>query len=389
MRVLLVNDYAPRFGGAERMLFRLRDLLRARGHDARTLTSSAGGGADADYTCAGTLGSFRALLQSANPSAARAMRRAIADFRPDVVYVKVFLTQLSPLILPALRQVPTVYHAAWYRAVCPSGTKLLPDGTACRAQPGVACYRDGCLPLRDWIPLMGQMALWRRWRGAFDRIVANSEWTRRVLIDGGIESVDVIPNGVQIVPARPALTSPPSAMYAGRLIREKGVDVLLRAFASLGIADARLIVSGDGPERGPLEALASTLGIGDRVTWRGHEDAAALERAASAAWVNVVPSLWAEPFGLSTVEAAMRGTATIASASGGSTEIVVDGVTGFLTPPGEAGELSVRLRRLLTDRAMAESMGAAARVRALTEYNEDVFADRVLALFDQVVARVA
>ena len=58
MKILLVNDYAARFGGAERMVFRLRDILRARGHDARVFTSSAGGVEDADYSCVGTLGPF-------------------------------------------------------------------------------------------------------------------------------------------------------------------------------------------------------------------------------------------------------------------------------------------------------------------------------------------
>jgi glycosyltransferase involved in cell wall biosynthesis len=384
MKVLLVNDYAPRFGGAERMVFRLRDLLQARGHEARVFASNAGGPADADYSCAGTLGSFRTLLQSANIDAARSMRRAIAEFRPDAVYVKLFLTQLSPLILPALRGVPAVYHAAWYRAVCPTGTKLLPNGSECGDQPGTACYRHGCLPLRDWAPLMGQMALWRRWRGAFARIVANSEWTRRVLVEGGLDPVGVIPNGVPVVPCRGPLTTPPAAMFAGRLIREKGVDVMLRAFASLNMHDARLVIAGDGPERGALEALSRSLGLDGRVTWRGHEDTESLEAASSTAWVNVVPSLWAEPFGLSTVEAAMRGTATIASASGGSTEIIVSGETGWLTPPGDTGALADAMWRVLTDRALAESIGDAARRRALAEYNEDLFADRILAILRQL-----
>ncbi len=389
MKVLLVNDYAPQFGGAERMIFRLRHLLRARGHDARVFTSTAGGAADADYRCAGTLGSFRTLLQSANPHAPMAMRRAVADFRPDVVYVKLFLTQLSPLILPALGGRPAVYHAAWYRAVCPTGTKCLPDGRICQVQPGTPCYRHGCVPLRDWVPLMGQMALWRRWRGAFARIVANSEWTRRVLVDGGIEPVGVVPNGVPDVPRRAPLTSPPTAMFAGRLIREKGVDRLLRAFAQTGLDDARLVIAGDGPERRPLEGLSQSLGITDRVTWRGHDEPATLEAVSGAAWVNVCPSLWAEPFGLSTVEAAMRGTMTIASASGGSTEIIVDGVTGILTPPGDVDALSQALQTSLTDRALAESMGAAARARAMAEYHEDLFAERVLAIFGHVVANAA
>ncbi len=387
MKLLLVTDYAPRFGGAERMLFRLRDLLRERGHDARTFTSTAGGAADADYTCVGTLGPFRTLLQSANVDAARTLRRVVAEFRPDVVWVKMFLTQLSPFILPALSDVPAVYHASWYRGVCMTGTKRLPNGAACTEPWGRACYRHGCVPLRDWAPLVGQMALWARWRGTFDRVVANSEWTRTVLIDGGIEPVDVIPNGVPVVAPRPPLRDPPTAMFAGRLTADTGVDVLLRAFAATHVAGAKLLIAGDGPERPRLEALAQSLRLDGAVTWCGHVNEDRLEARAASAWVNVVPSLWAEPFGLVTVEAGMRGTTTVATDTGGSAEIVVDGETGLLTPPGDVDLLADALTRLLTDRALAESLGAAARERAIAEYRDELFADRCLAVCDAIRRR--
>jgi glycosyltransferase involved in cell wall biosynthesis len=290
-------------------------------------------------------------------------------------------------VLPLLKDVPSVYHAVWYREVCPKGTKTLPDGGPCHMPTGTACYRNGCLPLRDWLPLMGQMRLWRHWRGVFDRVVANSEWTRRVLIEGGIAPVDVIPNGVPMVAARPPLTEPPTAMFAGRLTADKGVDVLLRAFAQLSVPQSRLIVAGDGPERATLVQLADRLELGDRVTWHGRVDGDDLETLASRAWVQVVPSVWAEPFGLVTAEAAMRGTAAIATNIGGSAEIVVDGRTGLLTPPQDVGALAGALQRMLSDRALAEVFGAAARQRALVEYRDDSYADRHLAVFDQIRRR--
>src|SRR2546426_5706694 len=184
MKILLLHDYAAGFGGAEALTISLRDGLRERGHDARLLATSAGldGPSVADYGCRGTTSSFRTALQVANPSAARAVRRAVTEFRPDVVHVRMFLTQLSPLVLPPLREIPSIYHAVWYRAICPTGTKLRPDGAVCHERPGSVCHRAGCLPLRDWGPLMVQMALWRRWRGVFDMVVANSEAVRGRLI---------------------------------------------------------------------------------------------------------------------------------------------------------------------------------------------------------------
>jgi glycosyltransferase involved in cell wall biosynthesis len=386
MKVLLVSDYAPRFGGAEQLLFRFRDMLCQRGHDARVFTSSAGGPAGADYTCAGTLGPFRTLLQSANPDAALRLRRVLREFRPDVVTVKLFLTQLSPLILPVLRDVPSVYHAVWYRAVCPIGTKLLPDRTPCREPHGVACLRNGCVPARDWLPLAAQMALLRRWRQVFRRVVANSEATRAALESGGIAPVDVITNGVPVLAQRPRLAGPPVAAFAGRLVPEKGADVLVRAFARVHAAlpHARLLIAGDGPERGRLLRLIAELGLERSVALPGHLPRATLDQQLDAAWVQAVPSVWAEPFGFTTAEAMMRGTAVIATATGASPTMVEGERTGVLVPALDEERLAAALLRLLTDRDLAERMGAAGRKRALAEFSDERFTDRFLALLESI-----
>ena len=171
MRILILNDYGSLFGGAEIQIQLLRNALQARGHEVRLFTSSARPGGEpihVEYTCKGTTSRFRTLLQTANPWAYQALHQAIQAFRPDVVHVSVFLTQLSPLILPLLRPVPSVYHVVWYRPICPLGTKMLPDGTVCSDPWGRACYRHQCLPLRDWLPLMLQMQAWDRWRDVFD-----------------------------------------------------------------------------------------------------------------------------------------------------------------------------------------------------------------------------
>jgi len=118
LKILLVSDYAPPIGGAEIMTLMLRDGLRERGHDVRIFASRAESSPDdthADYYCFGTTTTARTALQVANPWAYRRLRSVLAEFRPDVVHVKMFLTQLSPLILPLLRDVPTLHHVVWYR----------------------------------------------------------------------------------------------------------------------------------------------------------------------------------------------------------------------------------------------------------------------------------
>ncbi len=393
MKILLINDYATPIGGAEIAILMLRQALRERGHDARLLSSSAtsdDASGSADYACFGTTSPFRTLLQSANPWAFWQLRRTLVEFQPDVVHVKLFLTQLSPLILPLLRTVPSLYHVVWYRPVCPLGTKMLPGGTACTVAAGLPCYQNHCLPLRDWLPLMFQMKLWRRWRQAFNLIVANSEAVKRSLLAAGVGPVEVVRNGVPIQPQRPALSSPPTVAFAGRLVHEKGIDVLLRAFSKViaHIPEARLVVAGDGPERDRLRRLVTDLGLSSTVSMPGHLSRPELEQLFARAWVQVIPSRWSEPFGIVAIEAMMRGTAVIASDSGGLVEIVQEGKTAILVPAGDVDALTGALRRLLSDRALSDQMGRAGRELALARFSEATFVDRFIELY-QLLLRAA
>lgn len=389
MKVLLVNDYGTLAGGAEVQTGLLREELRARGIDARLMASTARAGGDSlgpEYECVGTTGRFRTLLQTANPWAGLRLGRALASFRPDVVHVKLFLTQLSPFILPFLRHVPSLYHAVWYRAICPVGTKLLPDGRVCRVPAGWVCHRSGCLPMTQWALLMMQRKLLERWRDAFDLVVANSGAVKDRLAAEGFGPIEVIRNGVPVRMQRPPLAESPSVAFAGRLVREKGVDVLLRAVARVTerLPDTGLIVAGDGPERQRLETLAGRLGLAGRVAFLGHLSREELERRLDGAWVQAVPSQWEEPFGVVAAEAMMRGTAVVASDSGGIAELVEHGHTGLKVPPGDVDTLAGALARLLTDRELAERMGAAGREVALRRFGMGAVVNRWIALYERL-----
>lgn len=369
MRVLIANDYATPTAGAELITLRLRDALRAAGHEARVFASRAqliAGPRFSDADAFGTTGRLQPLTAMANPLAARALRREIAAFRPDVVHVNMFMWQLSPSILPVLQSVPSVYYAMVYKAVCPTGLKRLPGGADCSHRAGVACLREGCVSTAGWGPRMLQHARWRRGRRAFDRVVAVSAAVRDRLEAGGVAVDDVVWPGV---PEPTVVASPgerPTVTYAGRLSREKGVDVLLRAFRTVldRQPDAELLVAGTGPDERALHALADRLGLERAVAWLGQITPEAVDARFSHAWAHAVPSTWAEPFGLTATEAMMRGTAAVVSATGGLAESVVDGQTGLHVPPNDADALADALGRVLADQPLAVRMGVAARERA-------------------------
>src|ERR1700685_766742 len=218
MRILLISDYATPTGGAELMVLSLRDALRRRGHDARLFASSArplGLPSQADYECFGIASRLRGLIQVGNPSAFWRLRQVLREFQPDVAHVRLFLGQLSPAILPLLRDIPALHHVAWYRSICPIGTKMLPDGASCHEPAGIACLRHQCFPAWAWPSTMLQMNLSRRWQGSFNIVVANSYATERRLEQEGVHPVEVIWNGVPVRALRGPLAEHPTVVFAG------------------------------------------------------------------------------------------------------------------------------------------------------------------------------
>ena len=390
MKILLIHDIGTATGGAELQMLALRQGLRDLGHDVRLFSSSAtpvaGSELLADYSCFGTNSLLQVLSQTINPSAYINLGKILQEFQPDIVHVRMFMWQMSPAILTLLKDIPCIYQTAVYKAICPAGTKVLPDGSDCYSKPGTVCLSSGCLTPQSWAVLMVQHKLWSYWRDAFDVVVALSLGMKNKLEDSGIKPVEVVYNGVPVRSQFP-LSEIPTVVYAGRLVPEKGVDILLQAFAKaiVQVPQAKLIIAGDGAAKNDLQALSRDLGIADAVTWLGYLPQQEMEQHFQGAWVQAVPSQWAEPFGNVTTEAMMRGTAVIASAVGAQPEIVVDQRTGFLiSTPGDVEAWTTKLTTLLSDRHLTTKMGNAGRDRALNKFSENARNQRFIEIYTRL-----
>jgi glycosyltransferase involved in cell wall biosynthesis len=235
------------------------------------------------------------------------------------------------------------------------------------------------------------MKLLRRWRNVFDVVVANSRHVRDRLLAEGVGPAEVLLNGVGPGAARSSMPSVPRVAFAGRFVREKGADVLLRAFAAVRktLPEATLVLCGDGPERSSLEKLAADLDLNASVSIRGYCTAHQVEEVFRDSWAVVVPSIWEEPFGQVAIEAMNNGVAVIASDTGGLREIIRDGETGFLCPPGNVEALAEAMLKTLGDRALAEQLGASARQSVMDQFNEDQLVDKLLELYRSIVPTAA
>jgi glycosyltransferase involved in cell wall biosynthesis len=181
--------------------------------------------------------------------------------------------------------------------------------------------------------------------------------------------VDVIPSGVDVPAEPPPPDEPPTILYAGRLSAEKGILELLRATEGLP-----LVVAGDGPLR---EQVPAALGFVP------HEE---LERLYRAAAVVAVPS-YREGFGVVCAEAMAHSRPVVATAVGGLVDLVVDGETGLLVPPGDVRALRSAIELLLDDPDLRARMGAAGRRRVSERFSWPAVTEATMHLYERVAPR--
>jgi glycosyltransferase involved in cell wall biosynthesis len=232
---------------------------------------------------------------------------------------------------------------------------------------------------------------------AFRRVAvqAVSESTADDLVDRGFrrDAIEVIENGVDLdfySPAPGVERFPePTLLYLGRLQKYKRVDLVIQAVARLRDTGLRanLVVAGQGVHRPALEDLVRGLRLEGQVEFAGFVSEAHKRELFQRTWLHVLTSP-KEGWGISNIEAAACGTATIASDSPGLRDSVRHGETGYLVPHGNVDALAGQIRTVLRDPALRDDLGARAR-RFAEGYSWDRTADRTEAHLHRVLQRGA
>ena len=342
LRVLLLNwrdSGHPEGGGAESFCERVASGLATLGHDV-TVRCARYPGAAADEIVDGVAYVRRGGRFTVYPRAALALARRRRGY--DVVLdVQNGMPFWAPLFTRALVVNVTHHlHREQWTAVF-----------------GGTLGRVGW-----WLESRLAPLVYRRCR-----YLTVSAATRADLVAVGVDAarVGVVYSGLDapVLPVDAAgwPRSPwPSVIVLGRLVPHKRVELAIDAVAAL--PGATLTVVGHGYWEPQLRTYAERLGVGDAVTFTGFVDDVTKHRLLAAAWVHALPSV-KEGWSLAVVESAAHGTPTVAFRSaGGPTESVRDGETGLLVD--DLTGFALALRRLLTEPALRESMGRAARAHA-------------------------
>lgn len=390
MRVLHVNKFLYRRGGAEGYLLDVAQLQRASGDEVAYFGMSHPENppslryaahfpplVELDPPPRGLAARGAASARMLwSPASRRGLSRVIADFRPDVVHLHNIYHQLSPSVLAAVRRagVPCVLTLHDYKLACPS-YQLLDRGRLCdacvRSGPLMAARRrckDGSLAASTLLAVESWL---HRRLGAYDPVrlfLSPSRFLADVMRRAGVypERIRVLNNFVDASQVAVKETPGGGVVAAGRLSPEKGFDTLIEAAARLP-AGVSVEIAGDGPARSALQELARRRAPG-RVRFHGRLDKDRLQTLLRAAAVVAVPSRWQENQPMAVLEAFACGVPVVGTELGGLPELIETGVDGQIVSAGDPAALAEALRVFVADPDRAYAMGRAARAKVERDF---------------------
>ena len=382
MKILITTDwYAPTINGVVTSVLNLERELTALGHEVRILTLSQTpySRCEGNVTYIGAIGAGKiypgARLRTAP---GRELVQALVDWRPDIIHSQCeFSTFLMARKLSAVTGAPIVhtYHTVYED------------------------YTHYFSPSRRWGKVA--VAAFSRWVVAHTAGVIAPTAKVRQILDGYEVSrpVYVIPTGidlsrfaapvdeVRLARLRQSLGIPADQfvmVYVGRMAEEKNISELLRYTAALQRRDVTLLLVGDGPYRASLETQVRALRLEDRVRFTGMIPPERVLDYYRLGDVFVSAST-SETQGLTYLEALAAGLPAVCRRDACLAGVIVDGVNGWQFRDG--ADFRTAMARLLGDKELRRVMARQAVELAKQEFSAEVFARRVLAVYDQILGR--
>jgi len=250
-----------------------------------------------------------------------------------------------------------------------------------------------------WTPMSHFLFPFRHYINEAEKIIAVSKaaadfiehFSRR-------EKIVVIPNGVDVhrftfVKSTVANGLPfsilkkPTILYVGRLVYRKGIHVLLRSMPYIleAIPDTQLLIAGSGYMESFIRLLTKSLNLEDHIRLLGFVPEDELPSLYNLSDLFILPSIYAESFGITLLEAMASGTPIVASAIGGIPEVVENGVNGILFKKGDELDLANAVIRVLDDPALANELAINARKKVEEQYSWPVVVKAIEGVYENVM----
>jgi len=383
MRVLHVYTHHRGGGGAENFIRSTIELSRRHGMDVEVFSCNS------NELSPGFLGRLAVGISAFHaPGSIRRFREALESFRPDVVHAHDLFPLISPRILGVCQRkgIPVVLSCEHYRLTCPVVTHFR-EGKVCTLCPGGREHWAVLKNCRGNVAESVTVALYSKFESSLhmftrnvDLFLAPSDFTREWLLANTAISPDKIATLFPFPEIPEDAADAGEGQYvgfAGRFVPEKGIDTVLETARLTGIPfrlsrHATYLVRVDLPPSAEV------------VVTNSRDD---LRRFFRGARMLVYPSIWYETFGLAAAEAMSHGIPLIASRIGALSELVEDGVDGFLFEPGNCHALAEKVAILWNNPELARRMGQAARQKAMRLWRPELHMRQLRGLYETVCAR--
>lgn len=391
MKLLFVHQTLGEFGGAEVNIRLTARTLKARGHTPALLFAQTSGRNEAHWSEI-----FTPRYCLGQPGNVGLVHAALRDWKPDLIYLHNLadLPVLQTLLdsgLPVVRMVHdhSLYCLRTYKYNFFTRRTCTRAASAFCVFPCLATLqrnRSGWFPVR-WASYLNKRRELRLNREC-DGFVVYSDYQKSELVANGFPAEKIQVCVPMQIAGNDGETSTFGErnliLFAGQLIRGKGVDALLRALAKLQIPFT-CIVLGEGSHRPYCEALCRRLGLAQRVHFQGYLLPAELKQFYLQASVFAMSSLWPEPFGMAGPEAMRYGLPVVAFDAGAIPEWLEDGYNGYLVPWNDTALFAQRLEHLLRHKDLARQVGQHAR-QSVQRYEAARQIDSLERLFARLTA---
>ncbi len=415
MKILLAHKYFYRGGGTATYLFALIEELEKCGHQWVPFTvayEQTEVNSYQEYFVSPPLGACQTHYKDMELSLLAMLKllgratysfearskalRLIDATRPDIAYLHNIYNYMSPSVIHACRKrrLPVVMRVADYNLMC-GELHFLRDGRVCQE-----CVEHGYKRALQYRCLKGSLAATaarvasmyvHRWLDIYDNVglfITPSAFMREMMIKAGYNA-DKIVHIPSFYPRQVDGNRSPVEdnyiLYFGRLAPEKGIDILIQAMAMLD-GEVRLVIAGadvDGTQA-RLEQLAAELKL-DNVQFVGRLGRAALDESIERCLFTVVPSRWYDNCPMATLESFAHSKPVIGSNIGGIPEQIADGC-GLLFEPNNVADLAKQIQLLVDNPDLRRQMGQVAGTRVEIQYSPEAHCDRLLGLFEDVIA---
>ena len=388
MKILFIHNKYKHNGGEDVALELETSVLSQKGHEVRTLFFD-------NKQIDGFLSKIRTAFAAVyNFSSARETSKTIFRFKPDIIHIHNLFFIASPSILDAAykHKVPVVLSLHNYRLLC-ANALLMRNEEICELcihkkfpLHGIRhkCYRNSSVESALVTTITGFHKLIGTLKNRVSGFIAITEFSRKKFLDSSLQipetKITAVPNFVPD-PGEGNKIRDDFFLFAGRIVKEKGVQVVAKAFASM--PENKIIIIGDGPERKFLEEKYKS---NKNISFTGQMKKQQVTEYMKRCKAFICPSIWYEGTPLTILEAFATSTPVITSRLGSMAETVEDSFNGLHFTAGDADDLCKKVRLFLKNTQNNTVFYDNARKTYLEKYQESIYYNAILEIYKKAVA---